>query len=99
MLPISNSHYGKINLTEPLEGQLHPLWVRLALYFFHKDGGKMDWLLQIGKEYGLFVMLVAYVLWDGRGREARYINIIDKLSDAFEELKRDVATIKDRLFK
>lgn len=88
---------------EPLEGQLHPFRVRLALFLYRffkiKDGGGMDWLLQIGKEYGLFVMLVAYVIWDGRGREARYLDIIDKLSDSFEELKRDVSDIKDRLFK
>lgn len=58
----------------------------------------MDWLMQVGKEYGLFVMLVAYVLWDGRQRELRYISIIDKLSDAFEELKHDVADIRNKIF-
>lgn len=41
----------------------------------------MDWLFQIGKEYGLFAMLVAYVIWDSRQREHKYLAIIKTLSD------------------
>lgn len=54
----------------------------------------MDWLIQIAKEYGLFVALVVYVIWENRNRELRYISIIDKLSKSFTELKKDVAEIK-----
>ncbi len=49
----------------------------------------MDWLWDLGKEYGLFVMLVGYVLWDTRGREIRYLAIIQTLSEE----------VKDRLVK
>jgi hypothetical protein len=37
--------------------------------------------MQIAKEHGLFVALVAYVLWDGRQREQRLLRVIDTLSD------------------
>lgn len=37
--------------------------------------------MQIGKEYGLFAMLVAYVIWDSRQREHKYLAIIKTLSD------------------
>lgn len=57
----------------------------------------MDWLAQIAKEYSLFVALVAYVLWDGRNREIRYLQIIDKLSDSYQELKKDVEQIKQKI--
>lgn len=59
----------------------------------------MDWLTQIAKEYGLFVALVVYVLWEGRNRELRYISIIDKLSKSFTELKKDVEQIRKWLEK
>lgn len=54
----------------------------------------MDWLVEIGKEYGLFVALVVYVLWANQKREERYIAIIDTLS---EEIKSDLAVIKNRI--
>jgi hypothetical protein len=54
----------------------------------------MDWLVEIGKEYGLFVALVVYVLWANQKREERYIQIIDTLS---EEIKGDLALIKNKL--
>ena len=54
----------------------------------------MDWLVEIGKEYGLFVALVVYVLWANQKREERYIQIIDTLS---EEIKGDLAEIKNNL--
>lgn len=54
----------------------------------------MDWLLEIGKEYGLFVALVVYVLWANQKREERYIEIINNLS---EEIKGDLAFIKERI--
>jgi Flp pilus assembly pilin Flp len=41
----------------------------------------MEWLMDIGKEYGLFAMLVAYVIWDSRQREHKYLAIIKTLSD------------------
>lgn len=67
----------------------------------------MQWL-DIAKDYGLFVALVAYILWffdkllkttraDNANRESRYISVIDKLSDSFQELKRDVEAIKNHL--
>jgi hypothetical protein len=56
----------------------------------------MDWLVEIGKEYGLFVALVVYVLWANQKREERYIQIIDTLS---EEIKGDLAEIKNNLRK
>ena len=54
----------------------------------------MDWLVEIGREYGLFVALVVYVLWANQKREERYIAIIDALS---EEIKGDLAIIKSKL--
>jgi hypothetical protein len=54
----------------------------------------MDWLTEIGKEYGLFVALVVYVLWENQKREERYIQIIDSLS---EEIKGDLAIIKNKI--
>jgi hypothetical protein len=54
----------------------------------------MEWLVEIGKEYGLFVALVVYVLWENKKREERYIAIIDTLS---EEIKGDLAIIKNKL--
>lgn len=56
-----------------------------------------QWFFQVAKDYGLFVALVIYVLLDSRRREINYIEIIDKLSDAFQELKHDVADIKKKL--
>lgn len=61
--------------------------------------------LDIAKEYGLFVALVCWVLWyfdklikamraDHNKRESRYIGIIDRLSESFVELKKDVEEIK-----
>lgn len=41
----------------------------------------MDWLLQIAKQYGPFTALVAYVLWDSRQREVKYLAIIKTLSE------------------
>jgi hypothetical protein len=54
----------------------------------------MEWLTEIGKEYGLFVALVVYVLWENQKREERYIQIIDSLS---EEIKGDLAIIKNKI--
>lgn len=54
----------------------------------------MEWLVDITKEYGLFVALVVYVLWANQKREERYIAIIDTLS---EEIKNDLAVIKNKL--
>ncbi len=59
----------------------------------------MDWLIEISKEYGLFVALVVYVLWTNQKREERYIDIIEKLSKSFDAMKRDIHAIKDRLFR
>ena len=36
--------------------------------------------MQIAKDYGLFVALTAYVLWDTHKREQRYLDVIDTLS-------------------
>jgi len=49
------------------------------------------------EKYGLFTTLVVWVLYDSRNRESRYISVIDKLSEAFQEIKHDVETIKNKL--
>jgi Flp pilus assembly pilin Flp len=49
----------------------------------------MDWLWQVGKEYGAFAALVAYVLWDSKQREHKYLAVIQTLSEE----------VKDRLTK
>lgn len=54
----------------------------------------MEWLVEIGKEYGLFVALVVYVLFENKKREERYIAIIDTLA---EEIKSDLAVIKNKI--
>ncbi len=58
----------------------------------------MEILLQIAEQYGLFVALVIYVLWQNQRREERYIGVIEKLSRSFDQLKRDVADIRDKIF-
>lgn len=62
-------------------------------------------LFQIVEKYGLFVALVVYVLWDQRRRESvwiereeKYIGVIDKLSDSFDAIKKDVDSIKTKLW-
>lgn len=55
----------------------------------------MDWLSQVAQEYGLFVALVVYVIWDSRQREVRYISIIDTLG---EEVKTRLIKIEQKLF-
>jgi hypothetical protein len=59
----------------------------------------MEILLQIAQEYGLFVCLVVYVLWSNYKREERYIQIIEKLSKSFEQMKRDLGEIKSKIFE
>lgn len=54
----------------------------------------MELLLQVAKEYGLFVALVVYVVWDSRQREGKYITIIATLS---EEVKERLARIESKL--
>ncbi len=54
----------------------------------------MEWILQIAQEYGLFVALVIYVLWENKRREERYIGIIDMLA---EEIKKDLKFIKSKI--
>lgn len=54
----------------------------------------MELLFQVAKEYGLFVALVMYVIWDSRQRESRYITIIATLS---EEVNERLARIESKL--
>jgi hypothetical protein len=54
----------------------------------------MDWLVNIAQEYGLFVALVIYVLYENKRREERYIQIIETLSD---EIKVDLAAIMQKI--
>lgn len=60
----------------------------------------MEWLMDIGKQYGPFAMLVAYILWffdglikqmrkENAERETKYQMIIKSLTD----------DVKDRLVK
>lgn len=62
-------------------------------------------LFDIVDKYGLFTALVVYILWANKQREDRYIereekyiSVIDKLSDSFEDLKKDVSGIKSKLW-
>lgn len=59
----------------------------------------MEVLLAIAEQYGLFVALVIYVLWQNQKREERYINVIEKLSKSFEALKKDLSEIKSHIFR
>lgn len=65
----------------------------------------MDFLSKVAADYGLFVALVTYILWffdkllkqnrsENSTREARYISVIDKLSDSFSKLTTEVEAIK-----
>jgi hypothetical protein len=53
--------------------------------------------MALAQEYGLFVCLVAYTLWSNNKREQKYIEVIEKLSDAFESLKQDLTEIKAKI--
>jgi cyanophycinase-like exopeptidase len=58
----------------------------------------MEWLLKIAEQYGLFVTLVVYVIWDSRNREGRYLNTIDGLSQNLGivgDIQKDVDEIKE----
>lgn len=56
----------------------------------------MEWLIELAEKHGLFVALVAYVIWDSRQREVRLLNIIDTLGD---EVKARLMKIEQRIFK
>ncbi|WP_274598823.1 hypothetical protein AWH56_26845 [Anaerobacillus isosaccharinicus] len=43
----------------------------------------MEWLSTIAEQYGLFVVAVVYIIWDGREREGKYIKVIDKFGDSY----------------
>lgn len=58
--------------------------------------------LQQGLGYGLFVLLLLYVLKTTGEREKRYQALLDKLSERFkiiENVQDDVKEIKDHIFK
>jgi hypothetical protein len=62
----------------------------------------VEWLLEIAKEYGLFVCLVSYVLYDSRQREGRYIIREEKyikIIESIKGVKKDIEDIKVHLFK
>ena len=66
----------------------------------------MDELIQAGLSqglgYGLFVMLLLYVLKTTGDREKSYQATIDKLADKFgvvEDIQKDVVEIKNRIEK
>lgn len=52
-----------------------------------------QFLLDIAKEYGLFVCLVVYVLYTNRERENRYIDVIKTLSEEVKERLTKIETI------
>lgn len=65
----------------------------------------VEFLSKVAADYGLFVALVVYILWffdkllkqnrsENSEREARYISVIDKLSDSFSKLTTEVEAIK-----
>lgn len=45
----------------------------------------MEFLIDIAKDYGLFVALVVYVIASSREREMRYLNVISTLSEDVKE--------------
>jgi hypothetical protein len=58
----------------------------------------MEVISKIAEQYGLFVALVVYVIWDSRQREANYVSIINKLSDKLkivDFIKSDVEEMKE----
>lgn len=58
----------------------------------------MEWLTTVAEQYGLFVALVVYVIYDSKQRETRYINTIDGLSQSLGivgEIQKDVDEIKE----
>lgn len=58
----------------------------------------MEWITAVAEQYGLFVALVVYVIYDSRQRETRYINTIDGLSQSLGivgEIQKDVDEIKE----
>lgn len=58
----------------------------------------MEWLTAVAEQYGLFVALVVYVIYDSKQRETRYINTIDGLSQSLGivgEIQKDVDEIKE----
>ncbi len=66
----------------------------------------MDEILRValsqGLGYGLFVFLLLYVLNTTGNREKAYQATIDKLADKFgivDDIKKDVAEIKNKIFK
>lgn len=66
----------------------------------------MDELVKVGLQeglgYGLFVLLLLYVLKTTGDREIRYQALLDKLSERFkiiENVQDDVKEIKDHIFK
>lgn len=66
----------------------------------------MDELIKVGLSqglgYGLFVFLLLYVLNTTGNREKAYQATIDKLADKFgivDDIKKDVAEIKNKIFK
>lgn len=58
----------------------------------------MEWITGVAEQYGLFVALVVYVIYDSKQRETRYINTIDGLSQSLGivgEIQKDVDEIKE----
>jgi hypothetical protein len=62
----------------------------------------IDIIQKLATQYGLFVALVVYVIWDSRLREVKYIRIIDDLSRKFgviTDIKKEVYYIKRSIEK
>lgn len=56
----------------------------------------MDFLVNVAKEYGLFVALVVYVMWANRERELKYLDVIKTLSEEVKERLTKIETIMRR---
>jgi Flp pilus assembly pilin Flp len=56
----------------------------------------MDIFMSLAKEYGLFVSLVAWVLWSNQKREEKYIAREEKYIEIVQTLSEEV---KERLTK
>lgn len=62
----------------------------------------MEWLIELAREYGLFVALVVYVILDSRQREIRYIEREQRyigVIESIKDIKDDVKEIKNKVFK
>ncbi len=59
----------------------------------------MEVLVELVQMYGAGVGIVIWVLWTNQQRENRYIQVIEKFAKNYEQVKRDVSDIRQKLFE